>query len=227
MGFFDTLFGTSASETSNAAAGDTYKKQRKAINKYNQSGNEYAHGMRDLSRLFSPYAKAGQKGLAQLMSGLGLGGAQGSAEFTEAYRALPGYQSGLETGTNAAIAGQNAGGMLQSGRAMKELQRYGSDYEDQRVDDYLARLAGLSTMGQQATGSQVATAGQGLGGQLQQRGTAFTGDMNAAGTVGQGMVAGAQAEQSALTNLMGMGSYLAGSFLGGPAGASTRKSFFG
>lgn len=222
MGIFDTLFGTAASDTSNAAAGDTYNKQKKAIRKYNAVGDDYAHDMRGLSNQFNPYVKAGGKGLAQLMAGLGLGGAEGSAAFTDAYRSTPGYESGLETGTNAAIAGQNAGGMLQSGRAMKELQRYGSDYEDQNVDDYFARLSGVAGMGQQATAQKVNTAGQGLGGRLQQRGTAFTGDMSAAGTIGQGMVAGAQAEQSALTNLMGAGSYLAGSFLGG-----NRKSLFG
>ncbi len=52
--------------------------------------------------------------------------------------------------------GANAGNMLQSGKTLKELQRFGSDYEDQRSGSYLDRLFGLSGMGQQATGQQVA-----------------------------------------------------------------------
>jgi hypothetical protein len=104
--------------------------------------------------------------------------------------------------------------MLQSGKTLKALQRFGSDYEDQRSGSYLDRLFGLSGMGQQATGQQVATAGQGLQGQLATRQSAFGAQTQAAPVIGQGMVAGEQAKQGALTNLMNLGGSLVGMGMG-------------
>jgi hypothetical protein len=148
-----------------------------------------------------------------LLGGLGLGGNQQA--FTDAYRNMPGYQSGLDRGLDAVSQKYNAGGMGQSGSAMKGLYKFGSDYEDQRYGDYLSRLMGLGTQGLQATGAQVGTQAQGLQGQQATRQSGFQGLMNAAPTVGQGMVAGAQAQQQGLGNLLGIGGYLGGSFLGG------------
>jgi hypothetical protein len=225
MGIFDDLLGKSSADASNAAALDTFQKQQAAGRDLRAYGDQYADKFAGLGAKFQPYQQAGSSALQQLMAGLGLGGDQQA--FTDAYRGLPGYQSGLQTGTDAAIAGANSAGMGNSGRALKALQRYGSDYEDQRVGSYLDRLTGLTGMGQQATGQEVATAGQGLQGQLQTRQSAYGGDMNAAGTIGQGMVAGEQAKQGALTNLMSTAAYLGGAALGGPFGAAAGKSMFG
>lgn len=223
MGIWDELTGRGAAAASNAAAADTYEKQQQASKGLKKYGDQYAAEYRGLADMFAPYASAGGSALSQLMAGLGLGGDQ--AAFTSAYRGLPGYQSGLETGQNAAIAGANAGGRLNSGATMKALQRYGSDYEDQRVGSYLDRLSGVAGMGQQATGQQVSTIGQGLQGQLGTRQSAFQGDMQSAGTIGQGQVAGAQAQQQGLTNLMGTAAYLGGQFLGGGGGSSFTNLF--
>lgn len=217
MGIWDDLIGNSSADAANAAAGDTFRKQRKAGKELRRYGDQYANEFRGLADMFQPWASAGRDALNMYRAGLGLGGGSGE-DFTAAYRGLPGYQSGLQTGQDAAIAAANAGGRLNSGATMKALQRYGSDYEDQRVGSYLDRLMGLSTTGQQATGQQVATTGQGLQGQLQTRTSAYGGDMNAAGTIGQGMVAGEQARQSGLTNLMSSAAYLGGAALGGGGG---------
>ena len=226
MGIFDDLLGKSSSDASNAAAADTYKKMKRAGQDLTNFGDGYARDFSKLSEMFAPYGQAGQAALQQLMSGLGLNGSGGSEAFTSAYRALPGYQSGLQTGTDAVTSGLNATGMLQSGRAMKELQRYGSDYEDQRVGSYLDRLTGLTGMGQQATGQQVATAGEGLQGQLNARQSAYGGALQAAPVIGQGQVAGAQAKQGALTNLMSTAAYLGGSAMGGGFGTAMGKKLF-
>jgi hypothetical protein len=216
MGIWDDLTGKSSSDASNRAAQDTYRKQRKAGKELRGFGDDYANQYRGLADLFQPWATAGKDALNMYRSGMGLGG--DGADFTAAYRGLPGYQSGLQTGQDAAIASANAGGRLNSGATMKALQRYGSDYEDQRVGDYLGRLMGLSNVGQQATGQMVATTGQGLQGQLATRTSAYGGDMNAAGTIGQGMVAGEQAKQQGMTNLMSTAAYLGGAALGGGMG---------
>jgi hypothetical protein len=225
MGIWDDLTGQSSSDASNIAAQDTFRKQRKAGKELRGFGDQYANQFRGLADMFQPWASAGKDALNMYRSGLGLGGGNG-ADFTAAYRGLPGYQSGLQTGQDSAIAAANAGGRLNSGATMKALQRYGSDYEDQRVGDYLSRLMGLSNVGQQATGQQVATTGQGLQGQLATRTSAYGGDMNAAGTIGQGMVAGEQAKQQGLTNLMSTGAYLGGSLLGGFGGGGGGASAF-
>lgn len=213
MSIWDDLLGRSSAEASGAAAGDTYEKMQTAAEELRGFGDNYAQQFKQLSELFAPYAKGGESALRMLMAGLGLGG--DTEGFTNAYRSLPGYEAGLRTGTDAVTRGLNTTGMLNSGRAMKTLQRFGSDYEDQRVGSYLDRLTGLSGMGQQATGQQVATQGQGLQGQLAARTSAYGGQMQAAPVLGQGMVAGEQAKQSALTNLLGTGAYLLGSYWGG------------
>ena len=218
MGIFDTLFGNTAADASNAAAADTYAKQQKAGKTLRAAGDNYASGMQGLSQLFNPYVSAGGDALNMYRAGLGLDGGQGSADFTAAYRNLPGYQSALETGQNSAIAGLNASGRLNSGGALKALTQYGQNFEDQQSGAYLDRLAGLSGMGQQATGQQVSTAGQGLQGQLGAYTSAYGGDMQSAGTIGQGQIAGANAQQGALGNILGAATYLGGAALGGGFG---------
>jgi hypothetical protein len=219
MGIFDSLLGKTASNASNSAAWDTYAKQQKATEGLLEYGNEYADKYKTLAGAYDPYVSAGSGALGRLLQGLGLPGGDGS-DFTAAYRSLPGYQSGLETGQNAALTAANAGGMLNSGKALKSLYRYGSDYEDQRSGDYLSRLMGLQGQGLSATQAQVGTEGQGLQGQIATRQSAYGGQMQSAPTIGQGMVAGAQAEQNALSNLMGTAAYLGGAALGGPVGGS-------
>jgi hypothetical protein len=228
MGIFDTLMGKTASDASNSAAALTYDNQQRAGKKLRQAGDQYNAGMSELSKLFQPYATAGNDALGMYRAGLGLDGGEGSARFTEAYRATPGYQSALETGQNSLLQQLNASGRLNSGAAQKAAMQYGQNFEDQRSGDYLARLFGLSGMGQQATGQQVSTAGQGLQGQLGARTTAYGGDMQSAGTVGQGMVAGANAEQGAMGNLLGAATYLGGAALGGGGlGGSLTNLFSG
>jgi hypothetical protein len=220
MAFWDILSGKAASNASNAAAADTYGKQKAATESLRGAGDEYLAGMTGLADRFTPYASAGSSALDRLLAGLGLGG--DTQAFTDAYRGLPGYQSGLDTGSKAVTSRLNAGPGIQSGAAMKALYRYGSDYEDQRSGDYLSRLMGVAGMGQQATGQQVATIGQGYQGQLSADQTAYSGDMQSAGTIGQGQVAGAQAQQSAFQNLMNTGAWLAGTGFGGASSFASK-----
>lgn len=220
MGFFDSLLGNDAADASNAAAADTYRKQQAATAALRGAGSQYATDVGGLASNYDPYRQAGRSALTQLMGGLGLGGPGGSEAFTSAYRSLPGYTSGLERGTDAAIKAANATGRGASGATLKALQRYGSDYEDQRVGDYLTRLMGLQGQGLQATGAATGVQQQALGGNLQAQLAAGQGDFQSSGTVGEGMVAGEQAKQSALQNLLGTAAYLGGSALGGGFGGS-------
>ncbi len=220
MSILDDLLGRTSADASNQAAADTYAKQLAASNATRSAGADYQNNVLGLAGAYSPYVSAGNSALTRLMGGLGLNGAGGSADFANAYRSLPGYQAGLDTGTNAALRGANASGMSNSGRALKALQRFGSDYEDQKSGDYLNRLTALQGQGLGATQAQTGLQAQGYGGGLQANLAAGGQDYGSAGTVGQGMVAGAQAKQTALSNILGAGSTLLGSALGGPIGKS-------
>lgn len=223
MGLWDQLMGNDAADASNRAAQDTYMKQQAASQGMRGAGDQYQGDVNNISQAYNPYVQAGGSALQQLMSGLGLNGQGGQESFTAGYRNLPGYQSGLETGTNAALRNVNASGMSNSGRALKALQRFGSDYEDQRVGSYLDRLTGLQGQGLQATGAQTGLQSQGAQGRLGAYTGAYGQDYGSAGTIGEGMVAGEQARQQGLQNLLSTGAQLAGTVagaaIGGPVGA--------
>jgi hypothetical protein len=227
MAFWDTLFGNDAADAANQAAQDTYLKQLEAGRGIRDAGDRYQGDMEGYARAYDPYISSGKSALSRLLGGLGLEGGDSPEAFTTGYRSLPGYESGLETGTNAALRGVNASGMSNSGRALKALQRFGSDYEDQRVGSYLDRLFGLQGQGLQATGAKTGVRSQGAGGRLGAYTTAGQQDYGSAGTIGEGMVAGENARSTALQNLLGTAAYLGGSWLGGGGGGNLAKSFFG
>lgn len=216
MSFWSSLTGEDASEAANAAAADQYSRQIGAATASRQAGTDYLSGIQGVSQAYDPYVQGGQSALQRIMQGLGLSGNQQA--FTDAYRATPGYQSGLETGTKAVTSRLNAGPGVQSGAAMKALQRYGSDYEDQRSGNYLAQLMGLNTQGLGATQARSGLQAQGYGGQLQANLVGAGQQYGAAPTLGQGMIAGANAEAAGSQNLLNTGVKLAGMAMGIPGG---------
>jgi hypothetical protein len=221
MGIFDTLMGKTASNAANAAAADTYAKQQQAAAASPDAGNVYQQGVQGVSQNYNPYVQGGNSAYTQLMAGLGLGGDQEA--FTNAYRSLPGYQSGLETGGKSVAARLNAGAGVQSGAAMKALQKFGSDYEDQRSGDYLNRLYQLGSQGLGATQAQSNLQAQGYQGQLQGNLAGAGQQYGSAGTIGQGQIAGANAEAAGVQNLFNTGTNLLGRFMGGGFGSSFGK----
>ncbi len=216
MSFFGALLGTDAAKTANEAAADTFRKQYENAQQYETYGDTLPGRYKEVSRAYDPYTQAGKSALQQLLAGLGLGGDQDA--FTKAYQGLPGYQSGLATGQQAAERGINAGGGLNSGAALKALYRYGSDYENQRAGDYLSRLAGVTGQGLTATGGQTGLEARGIQGQENVRSSLYQGRNQSAPTIGQGMVAGAQAEQEGAGNIAKLAASLAGTALGGMGG---------
>jgi len=216
-GLWNDVTGKTASDAANAAAADTYKKQTAAVGDL----NNYAAGVpgqyKALGAGYDPFIAGNGNVLQMLMNGTGANGPGGNEAYTNAYRSTPGYQAGLDTGTNAVMRGANAGNMGQSGATLKALERYGINYEDQKSNDFWSKLMGLSNQGYQAVGAQAGLGAQGLGQQANLRGSAFGGQMNAAGTIGQGQVAGAQAQQQGVQGLLNTGTNLAGGWLGGGA----------
>jgi hypothetical protein len=217
MGFWGDITGKSAADASRAAAADTYKKQLEAVTDLKGYGDTLPGAYAGLADRFQPYADAGGSAMSRLLTGLGLPGGDGG-DFSAAYRALPGYQAGIDRGNQSVMQTASARGMLNSGRTMKDLYRFGSDYEDQRSGDYMNRLAGVAGMGQQATAQGVATEGQGLQGQQQTRMGAYGGQYGSAGTIGQGNIAAANAMAAGSNNLLKTGMDLGGKILGAASG---------
>lgn len=214
MGFFDNLFGQAGADASREASNDKYGKQVGASKQLEWAGDAYAQNSRDNAQAFNPYVNAGGSALQQLMSGLGLNGAEGSSNFAQGYRGLPGYQAGLETGGRAIDRSAAARSGVQNGTTLKALQRFGSDYEDQRSGNYLQRLAGLAGSGQSATGSQVGTIQQGLTGQLGAQ-TGAANIMNgAAGTTGDGIIAAQNSQNAGTQNAINLGTTALGMLMG-------------
>jgi hypothetical protein len=227
MGFFSTLFGNDSAKAASQAAADTYAKQHQAADNLSNYAQTLPGLYNSVASSYDPYKSAGTSALSQLMSGLGLSGSDNQAAFTNAYRNLPGYQSGLETGQQAAMRGLNAGGGLRSGGALKALYRYGSNYEDQRAGDYLTRLGGLTGQGLNATNAATGLQSQGLGAQTS--GIMRASDMlyGAAPTIGQGIVASQQAKNDGVNNIAKLAASIGGAVLGGPIGGSLMGSIGG
>lgn len=204
--FWDMLTGKSAADAANRAAADTYQKQQTA-------GSNYAGTMSDLATSYDPYRAGGGAAQNQVYALLGLNGSNAQDAAFGQFRNDPGYQFQLSQGLGAIEQSAANRGNLNSGRTLKALQEYGTGMADQSYGSYLNRLLGLGAQGLGATQAAVGTAAQGAGGQLQA-------GLASAPTLGQGMIAGAQSQQNALGNLLGAGSYLAGSALGGPIGSA-------
>jgi hypothetical protein len=209
MSFWSALMGDDAADASRAAAGDTYKKQQDAISGLMGYGDQYAS---QFQGMYQPYANTGLQAnsqLARLMSD------------PSSLRSLPGYQFAQDEGVNALDRSAAARGMLGSGRQSKDLMRFGTGLADQTYGNQFARLMGGAGLGMQANAGQAA----GLQGQLGTRQSAYGGQMNAAGTIGQGDIAGANAQSQGIGNLMNIGGWLGGQALGGGYGLNPLNWF--
>lgn len=78
----------------------------------------------------------------------------------------PGYEFRVNEGMKGILRAASAGGRLASGRTLKEVGRYTSDYAGQEYDDQfrrLARLAGLGAGGTTATINAAGTTSNNVG----------------------------------------------------------------
>lgn len=192
MSFWDDLLGKTSANAANAAAADTYQKQQTASKNLLAAGDSYASN-------FTPWTQTGlqaNEGVSKLLAD------------PSSVRSLPGYQFQLDEGTRALDHSATNNGNLFSGAAGKALQSYGQNLADTTYGNQLSRLMGVSQQGLGATG-------QAAQGQLGTRMSAYGDDFNSAGTVGQGMVAGANAQTQGIQNLLGTAAYLGGAALGG------------
>lgn len=212
MGFFDTLLGNDAADAAKSAAQDTYSKQSKAIDSLLNYGNTYAQNFQNLGQGYQPWIDTGKTANGSLQTLL---------NDPSSVRSLPGYQFAMDQGLQSVDRGAAARSGVQNGATIKAEQRFGTGLADQTYGNQIQRLLGISGQGLGALGSQNTTTGQGLQGQLQTQLAGYNGGMQSAGTIGQGDIAGANAQASGIQNLMNFGGNLLGKAIGAtnPLGA--------
>lgn len=224
MGFLDTLLGKDASAAANSAAFDTYQKQSAASEAQRKAGNQFQGDVTGYAQAYSPYVEGGGRAQDQVYSLLGLNGGGAQSGAYDQFRSDPGYQFQQQQGVNAIDRSAASRGMLNSGAQLKALDRYGQGVADQSYGNYLQRLMTLGGQGLGATGQQANLLTQGSQGNLNAQLNAGQQQFNSAGTIGQGQVAGANAEAGALGNILGAASYLGGAALGGGASSFGGKN---
>lgn len=105
--------------------------------------------------VLEPFAASGRNALSALEGLLGLGGSPEAAEnVLSAITGAPGYQFGLQQGTQALERGAAARGGLYSGAAGKALTQFGQDYAGTKLNQTMDRISRLVTGGQQAATGQ-------------------------------------------------------------------------
>jgi hypothetical protein len=86
-----------------------------------------------------PYRKAGTSALTQI---------QALLKNPNSVTKQPGYQFGIDQGTNALENSASARGMTYSGAQAKALQQFGNDYGTTKIDQTYNRLSNLAGLGQ-------------------------------------------------------------------------------
>lgn len=116
-------------------------------NQTNLLSQMYQQGRADLE----PYRAAGNAALANY-----------AGQVNTPFEVSPGYQFAQDEGMRAILANRATRGALNSGGTLRAVQQYGQGLANQEYGNYLSRLSGLATMGQNAAAGQAAQA-QGYG----------------------------------------------------------------
>lgn len=173
MGFLSALTGSSTGKATMAAADQnkTLIKDLQGLgNNIINTGEGRSEGaLNSAIGAYQPWVTSGGAANTMYSNALGLNGADGNATATGAFQAGPGYQFAMDQGTQAALRGASAGGMLNSGNTLTALTQFGQGLANQEYGSWLDRLSGMSSQGLSAAGGQAS----GYGGlaDLYQKGT--------------------------------------------------------
>ena len=155
--------------------------QKDALNAANQTSNDQFNTIQARDQ---PLVDARNQSLAKMKQLLGLDTSAGSP--TDAIKTDPGYQFGLQQGTQSLNNTLAAKGMRNSGAALQAAQRYGQDYAGTKFDQSFNRLASVAQLGQVGATS-INNAGQNnasaIGGNLISAGNAGAANSLAQGNI--------------------------------------------
>ncbi len=151
MGFLDSLTGSNIGKATTKAIGQNgvlLNNLQNAGNSIINTGETKSAGaLNESVDNYDPYLAAGKSATGMYSDALGLNGTSGNATATSAFQTSPGYQFTLDQGTQAALRGASAAGMLNSGNTLTALSQYGTGLANQEYGSWLDRLNGLSGQG--------------------------------------------------------------------------------
>ncbi len=143
---------------------------------YNTAKNALSQGVGKAVAQYQPYADSGASANTLYGNALGLNGGAQQQQFMANYQADPFRDSNAQFATNALMQSLNARGLSGSGTAaaavaQENLRRGSEDY-----NNYLNRLQGVSSQGQQAAGN-IASLYANQGQQMAQYGMQYGSDL--------------------------------------------------
>ena len=183
-----------------AVAGTALSAGVSAIKGSGQS-SDISQGQEQANADLQPWVTSGTSANTLQANLLGLNGQDAADTAMKSFQASPGYQYSLDQGEKAVDAGAASKGMLRSGAVLKAEQTLGSNLADQDFGNYMTRLNGLSTLGQNSATGQAATDTSAAANQASIYGGAANGIGNSVGT---GLTS--PAVQNGLTSLFSGGS---------------------
>jgi hypothetical protein len=221
LGAGATMYGASkASSAQEKAAAQAAAAQQQALN-FQRENYDKASGN------LSPFITTGQGANNLLSSFYGLNGSDPALgeNALAAFRNSPDYQFALKEGIGALDNSAAAKGGLLSGNQLRAVTEYGSGLATQNLTNYLSRLGGLSTQGQNAagmlgqigssSGANINTASNNLGNTYMAGGTA-----EASGILGMTKGFNSGLNSLSLYNQMSQSSYKPTNYLSGGTGLS-------
>lgn len=143
-------------------------------------------------RLLAPYMQAGQGALGQQQALLGLGGPEAQQAAIAQLEQSPQFQAMMQQGEEAILQNASATGGLRGGNTQAALAQFRPAMLSQLIQQQMAQLGGLSSMGQQGA---MGAAGYG------QQSAANVG--NLLGGIGQAQAGAAMAQGQGMANLFG------------------------
>lgn len=103
-----------------------------------------------LQRLMQPYQEAGLPALQAQQALLGLSGAEAQRAAIAGIENQPGFQEIIKQGENAMLQNASATGGLRGGNLQGALAQFRPQMLNQAIENQYARLAGMTTLGQQS-----------------------------------------------------------------------------
>ena len=107
-----------------------------------------------MQQLLAPYVQAGGPGLEALMSAAGLRGPESQAQAIQQQEQGPLFQGLMQQGENAILQNASATGGLRGGNVQGALAQFRPQLLNQLFNQQYERLAGITSLGQNAAAMQ-------------------------------------------------------------------------
>lgn len=221
MGLFDIFTGAPAKEAAEKNSALLRQNQAQGTDVLNTGQTNSLAALSNAGGMYAPLAQKYGQGTNLYLDSLGVNGAQGNQNATQAFQAGPGYQYQVNQALDQTNRAAAATGGLQGGNTLAALSDRAGNMANQEYGNWQTKLGGLINPElQSVTGQASAEAGkvpvyQGTANSLVGLGTNTTNGINSQNTQA------ANAEMQGSGNLWGLGMNLAKLGMGGLGGGTS------